>query len=144
MAKMFDSFGNALSGIIQNATEFFRVLSDPGAAENIEKIAAAIISIPTLKNIEFTASMTALAAANTAAAMANTADMVKAAIMQKASPIVASSNAVNTAIQNNNTTNMNGNAESSKVEISLADGFSDMFSAKVVKSVSSFGQKGLI
>ena len=144
MAKMFDSFGNALSGIIQNATEFFRVLSDPGAAENIEKIAAAIISIPTLKNIEFTASMTALAAANTAAAMANTADMVKAAIMQKASPIVASSNAVNTAIQNNNTTNMNGNAESSKVEISLADGFSDMFSAKVVKSVSNFGQKGLV
>jgi hypothetical protein len=144
MAKMFDAFGNALSGVLGNATEFFRVLSDPGAAENILKIATAIISIPTLKNIEFTASMTALAAANTAAAMANTADMVKAAIMQKASPIVASSNAVNTAIQNNNTTNMNGNAESSKVEISLADGFSDMFSAKVVKSVSSFGQKGLV
>ena len=144
MAKMFDAFGNALSGVLGNATEFFRVLSDPGAAGNIEKIAAAIISIPTLKNIEFTASMTALAAANTAAAMANTADMVKAAIMQKASPIVASSNAMNTAVQNNNTTNVNGNTESSKVEISLADGFSDMFSAKVVKSVSSFGQKGLI
>ena len=144
MATMFDAFGNALSSIIGGATEFFRVLSDPGAAENILKIAAAIISIPTLKNIEFTASMTALAAANTAAAIANTADMVKAAIMQKASPIVANSNAMNTAVQNNNTTNVNGNTESSKVEISLADGFSDMFSAKVVKSVSSFGQKGLI
>ena len=144
MATMFDAFGNVLSIVIGGATEFFRVLSEPGAAENIEKIAAAIISIPTLKNIEFTASMTALAAANTAAAMANTADMVKAAIMQKASPIVANSNAMNTAVQNNNTTNVNGNTESSKVEISLADGFSDMFSAKVVKSVSSFGQKGLI
>ena len=143
MSKFVDSVGVALSGIIGKATQLFQVLADDAAAANILKIAEAIISIPTLKNIEFTASMTALAAANTAAAMANTAEMISAAMTQKSSPIVANSNAMNTAIQNNNTI-VNGSSENSKVEISLADGFSDMFSAKVVKSVAAEGFKGLI
>ena len=143
MVKVVDSVGNALSSIIGKATELFKVLADDSATANILKIAEAIISIPTIKNIEFTASMTALAAANTAAAMANTAEMISAAMTQKSSPIVATSNAMNTAVQNNNTT-INGAAGGSKVEIGLAEGFSDMFSAKVVKTVSDVGLKGLI
>ena len=78
----------------------------------------------------------------------DTATMKTAQTTRASAPVLATSNAVSNAMSNynsttNNTVNNNGNG-ATKVEIGLADGFSDMFSAKVIKSVALEGFKGLI
>ena len=77
----------------------------------------------------------------------DTATMKTAQTARASAPVLATSNAVSNAMSNyNSTTNtVNNNSNgATKVEIGLADGFSDMFSAKVVKSVAAEGFKGLI
>jgi len=77
----------------------------------------------------------------------DTATMKTAQTARASAPVLATSNAVSNAMSNynstTNTVNNNGNG-ATKVEIGLADGFSDMFSAKVIKSVATEGFKGLI
>ena len=76
-----------------------------------------------------------------------TATMKTAQTARASAPVLATSNAVSNAMSNyNSTTNTVNNNDNgaTKVEIGLADGFSDMFSAKVVKSVAAEGFKGLI
>ena len=77
----------------------------------------------------------------------DTATMKTAQTARASAPVLATSNAVSNAMSNyNSTTNTVNNNDNgaTKVEIGLADGFSDMFSAKVVKSVAAEGFKGLI
>ena len=77
----------------------------------------------------------------------DTATMKTAQTARASAPVLATSNAVSNAMSNyNSTTNtVNNNSNgATKVEIGLADGFSDMFSAKVIKSVAAEGFKGLI
>ena len=59
---------------------FFGAIANPQTADNIKQISDAIQAIPVRKNIEFAASMSALAAANTAAAVAGTVNAVASTI----------------------------------------------------------------
>ena len=74
---------------------------------------------------------------------------MKAAQTTKATaPVLATSNAVSSAMTNynsstTNTTNNNGGG-ATKVEIGLSDGFKDMFSAKVIDTVAETGFGGLL
>ena len=72
-----------------------------------------------------------------------------ASITKAAAPIIATSGAVSSAINNyssstSTTTNNNTGGGATKVEIGLADGFKDMFSAKVINEVVTKGMGGLL
>jgi hypothetical protein len=76
------------------------------------------------------------------------ATMRTAQTTQAAAPVLSTSNAVSNAMTSHNSTTNNvtngGGGSTSRVEIGLAQGFSDMFSAKVVDAVSKVGMRGLI
>jgi hypothetical protein len=72
-----------------------------------------------------------------------------ASITKAAAPIIATSGAVSSAINNYSSststiTNNNTGGGATKVEIGLADGFKDMFSAKVINEVVTKGMGGLL
>jgi len=76
------------------------------------------------------------------------ATMKTAQTTKAAAPVLATSGAVSSAMNSytsstTNTTNNNGGG-ATKVEIGLAEGFKDMFSAKVISSVATTGMGGLL
>ena len=61
ISSLMQNISTAMSGVVDSVASFFNVLTAPEAAQNIQDIAAAITAIPTTKNLEFVASMTAAA-----------------------------------------------------------------------------------
>jgi hypothetical protein len=106
--RVFEVVSGAVSAAISGIANLFTALMDPGAADNIVKIAKAITAIPTENNVKFAASMASVATASDAMGTATTGNRV-AGVVAAAAPGTGGGGRMEQRNYNINIVDKNGN-----------------------------------